>query len=446
MTNSQSLEAPLTFQSNCFLDSAGEFRAANTCWDNGRWTSFDVGTDRAVPANGYVVASLPVEFHCHGLGNHDFSDSLFFNLYELNEHLCQEGVICVPTIFLPQGRLGPFIEFMETLAAGKRQGELEYIAGVALEGPLLAASGGTPETGHWRPNEVEWRLLASCGALGLKYMVISPDALGGENGFPGGYADSSLSLVEIIRLLLDGGVRPALGHFQKSDPVSTARLVQQVVDIGASYGSASFAGAVLTDHLFNDTPLVFRHAWRTPDERRQRDRELLEVRLAEWTLDGLDRLAGPVPGLLMRAASEGKITICLNFDGDHVDLEICRKVIELVGPQGIVAMTDGTNARALGGQPIHRVPYNTLYYQEAGVVAAGSSSIDLQIENLHGIGVGEADIWKMISFNPGRILGVEPQESLTGPLMATYVDSSGHRLSLRRLATAGHVGNPGLPR
>lgn len=418
---------PASFQTCSFLDLHGKFVPSDICWEKGRWVSFQLGKDKSGAEGSYLVPSLPIDFHCHGLGGHDFSDTDFFDLDALNELLAREGIYCVPTLFLPKSRLVAFIDFVKAFGTGKKRGAFKYIAGLALEGPLLASLGGTPETGHWMPNEVEWKMLAECGSHGLKYMVVSPDAIGYENGFRGPYWDSQMPMEEIIRLLLNSGIHPALGHFQKSDPNTTARLVQKVIEISIEEGNQPFSGAILTDHLFNDTPLLFHHAWRTPEEQRRREGELLAAHLSEWTLDNLDRLAGPVPSVLMRAASEGLVTICLNFDGDHVDLDICRKVIDLVGPRAIVAMTDRADADTLGGQSVHRVPYNTLYYQDQGVVAAGSSSIDRQIANLRRMGVSESGIWEMIGFNSGRILQLLPPAVNSAPAVATYVDPDGYR-------------------
>ena len=87
-------------------------------------------------------------------------------------------------------------------------------------------------------------------------------------------------------------------------------------------------------------PNNFKHTWRTPQERVHRLEGLKDARLDKWNIDNINTLVGEVPGTLMRAAKEGLLTICMNFDSEHVDLEVARRVVELVGSEGIIAMTD----------------------------------------------------------------------------------------------------------
>ncbi|HXM55599.1 MAG TPA: hypothetical protein VOB72_09430 [Candidatus Dormibacteraeota bacterium] len=411
-----------SFQCERLLTAAG-LHDAEISRDGAGWSAFQIlgpASDRPdiAATEPYVVTSLPVDFHCHGLGGRDFSDEQLTDLTWLNERLRVTGQRCVPTLFLPPQRLAGFVRFAHRFAERRARGELPLVAGLALEGPLLASFGGTPEEGNWAPGRDEWRQLCECGPLGLEYLVLSPDAPEGGAG-PG--------VDEIVGLLLEHGIRPALGHFRKSHPEASARAIERIVEVAGRAAAAHLAPPLLTDHVFNDMPLRFRHAWRTPEERAARDRELRAARLSEWTLDNLDELAGPVPAALLRAAHAGRIMACLNFDGEHVDLDVCRRVVELVGSDSIVAITDGTDAATLGGQTLHRSEHNTLYYQDGGVVAAGSASVDRQMANMRRIGLREIDIWRMVAFNPERIVGPAGGEASGPPRIATFVDGERRR-------------------
>jgi len=346
----------------------------------------------------------PVEFHCHGIGEFDFCEIESLDLLKINEYARLEEVFFVPTIFLAKSKLDVFVEFMHDYAELRRQGKLPYIVGIGLEGPLLASFGGTPERGTWLPTKAEWMKIADCGELGLEYLVFSPDAL-----MPGSFLEPHMSRKHpgigwVTATLVEGGVRPALGHFQKSDPAATADSIRKVLDIAKLCTSRPLHEVVLTDHLFNDTPLKFRHAWRLPAERENRASELEAARVDEWTLDNLDELVGEVPGILMRAAAEGELTICMNFDGEHVDLEICKRVVELVGANRVIAMTDRTDINSLGGQELELKDGCTLWYQEKGLVAAGTSTVLRQMNNILSLGFSEAQMWEMVSDLPLRVL------------------------------------------
>ncbi|MGH9831188.1 MAG: hypothetical protein ACREDR_48920, partial [Blastocatellia bacterium] len=131
------------------------------------------------------------------------------------------------------------------------------------------------------------------------------------------------------------------------------------------------------------------------------------------TLDTLDELAGPVPATMMRLAADRKLTICLNMDGEHVDHQIARRAIELVGAESIIVMTDRCDVPRLGGQILTHHDETGLWYQEQGVVAAGSRPIHLQITYLRSMGVAEAEITQLATLTPATALGIAPSPLAT---------------------------------
>lgn len=365
----------------------------------------------------YLAVGLPVEFHCHGLAHLDFSNFETLSLAELDFAAGREGVLCVPTFYLPRPSLHGFIDFAVRFGSMRDDGALEFLPGFAVEGPMLGSFGGTPEKGVWAPTRREWELLAACGRLGLQYMVLSPDAW-----LPGSHLADCLgpdypSLTWVVETLLAGGVRPALGHFSKNDPAASAAAIAEVLDVAASVGAGAGSDMVLTDHLFNDMPVKVSYAWRTPDAQARRDLELAALEVESWTLGDLAESIGEVPAALITAASRREINVCINFDGEHVDAAIARRAVELMGAASAIAMTDRTDVARLGGQELHRESGTNLWYQHGGIVAAGSTPLDRQRANMARVGLDEITMWTIMALAPGRVLarGAETPSGVSRP-------------------------------
>lgn len=417
-----------SFLCESFLDESGVMRKAHIHYDANRWIRFHIDTLASIkPQGGYVVPMLPVEFHCHGIGGSDFSDFEDLDLATVNENAKQEGILCLLCVSLAHLKLEALVGFMQEYAKASQNGKLTHIVGIALEGPLLASFGGTPEQGMWAPSKEEWEKIASCGELGLQYLVLSPDAeLEGSN-LANQITSEYPSMKWIVSILLEAGIRVALGHFQKINPIASAHCIQTILQLAKERGCRPFSGMIITDHLFNDMPLKFRHAWRTSRDRLRRSEEIKHLQLNRWCIDNLNEMLGDVPAALMRAAYEGSLTLCLNFDNEHVDLDVCRRVVELVGTDSVIAMTDRTDTNSLARQKLEKKE-GSLWYQERGIVAAGSRSIDYQMSNIRSIGLSEASMWKLTSLVPLRVLGISPQYSSDGiPKRCCYVSDTGER-------------------
>jgi N-acetylglucosamine-6-phosphate deacetylase len=337
----------------------------------------------------------PIDFHCHGIGKFDFAEPDQMVLDELETVLRSEGVRSILTLYLPRSKFAAFEAFVAEFDRGRRAGRYTHVLGIALEGPMLASFGGTPEKGCWQPDQAQWARLAALGPLGLIYVVLSPDAIL-EPG-PG----RAPSVQWIADALLDGGVKPALGHFRKDDPRGSARAIAQICEHAWRRG----AGPLFTDHLFNDMPLLFKHSWRSAEEKRSRSSEVPAVLACEWTDDNLDALLGVVPAALIRYAKRDMLRLCMNFDGEHVDIEICRRAVSFIGAHRLMLMTDRIQSGVLGGQALHRVPDNDLLYQSGGVVAGGTQSVIRQIGNMLSVGLTPQDILHIASATAQEALG-----------------------------------------
>ncbi|PZD95565.1 N-acetylglucosamine-6-phosphate deacetylase [Paenibacillus sambharensis] len=389
-----------------YLDYDGAMKISRISYRNQEWLDFELGEQGLFRKSGaYLVGALPMEFHCHGIGDYDFSNLEELDLEQVNLRAEQEGIFCLPSIFLPHNQLDQFLAFMKQFHEHKQQGRYGNILGISLEGPLLASFAGTPEKGNWAPTKSEWGKLASCGQLGLIYTVLSPDAMT-EQSYLKPYMTADHPSIEwIVDTLVEAGIKPALGHFQKAYPEETAKLIHNVVETAQRRSGFAGPDAVLTDHLFNDMPNTFKHSWRTPMERKNRIEQLRQAQLNEWNLDTINQMVGEVPGTLIRYAAEGQLTICMNFDSEHVDLEVARRVVELTGSKSIIAMTDRIDTDSMCGQPLEKVEGNNLWYQGKGYVAAGSYTIDRLMHNIRAIGFGEQAVWDMTSFVPLRACG-----------------------------------------
>ncbi len=420
-------ETNLFKQCKAILKPDNTIAAADIHYSNGAWEVRDISRRPVALPTDYIVPALPVEFHFHGIGHFDFSAMEPNDLPQVNAFMRDAKIYGIPTIFLAYERFGHFLELMDVFAQLKFDGGLPNILGIALEGPMLSSIGGTPQTGNWLPTVAEWEQIAACGEKGLVYVVLSPDFMLQGSLLRGTMTAAHPSLETIVRLLIEAGVRPSLGHFQKQSPRESRRSIEQIIAIAKQIHPMPPAAApIVTDHLFNDMPRGFTHTWRTAEEKARREQELRESPIQYLRWDNLAEVLGEVPAVLLRGAHDGYIEIALNFDGDHVDLEICKKVVDLLDGRHIICMTDSTQTNRLGEHVLSRSEHNTLWYQQNGIVAAGSQGIYQQIANIARFTAHPSRQWQMASFLALALTGQTPQVRPGDRLKACcYVSRSG---------------------
>lgn len=395
------------FYANRVLDLNGDFLKANLELRDTVWSEFGVGSIvHNYNVENYIVPTLPVEIHIHGISQFDFSHDNFFDLEEVDRNARDEGILCIPSIFLVQDNLDNFIYFMKKYKAYKEEGKLGNIPGISLEGPLLGSFGGTPQQGTWLPSTDEWNKIISCANLGLKYIVLSPDALSKGSCLYSKINKEYPSLDWIADAILKAGMKISIGHFHKKNSKESARLINVILDIAKKYYPSNVGSAVMVDHFFNDMPSNIKYAWRTSECKANREKDLKKLKVNEWTLDNIEEILGVVPSTIIKAARSGELTVCLNFDGEHVDTIIARKVVDLIGLQNVCAMTDRIEVNTMGNIALSQRVSSNLWYQQNGAVAAGTSTIDKQMENLRLMGFNESEVWTMCSFVPYKFLGI----------------------------------------
>ena len=160
----------------------------------------------------------------------------------------------------------------------------------------------------------------------------------------------------------------------------------------------------MAGHLYYEMPLNFTHTLRTNEEKLQRESQIKDLLDQDWSADNMKKLLGPVPAAIISLALDAKLKICSNFDGDHVDLDICKKTVELIGSQNIMLMTDRIQSKVLGGQELGQNSDNSLLYQSRGIVAGGSQSVVNQIGNMMEIGLGSRDILNVVRGTAEKLL------------------------------------------
>ncbi len=379
----------------------------------------------------YFVEGLPVEYHCHGIGRFDFSEFDTAQLYEIDAYLRKVGVYCVLTGFLPIDNIGRFEDFIFSFNQEKRAGLLPNILGVSLEGPLLSSVGGTPQKGTWAPSRRQWEQLVRYAGDYLPYIVLSPDALLEGGCFHDTVSQPGYPTLEwVIELLLEHNIRPSLGHFQKTNPVISLRSVNTVLDIVERKGTRLRGAPVITDHLFNDMPLSFKHAWRTPEDRITREQDLIGLDLDSLSIYNVDEKLGVVPGAIIKAAKNGLIVPSINFDGDHVDIAVSRHMVNFIGSGSIIAMTDNASlTRQLCGRILSKKNFNSLLYQEDDIVAAGTQNIIKQIDKLRVAGISDRQIWDMVSFVPHKMAIQQSEYHSDADEVQRYSYVSNHQYS-----------------
>lgn len=344
-----------------------------------------------------------VLFHTHGLGKFDFSSLTKSDLSAIDQIASERYAYLCPTVYLKQESIEAFRDLFIAFSEMKRLEKLSRLLGFSIEGPFLGTHGGIPKGSTWHPTVEQWQEITSWFSLGLKYIVLAPDlfALTEE-------LESGFTFANLLSLIYDSGGRVALGHFSGALPDKSAERVNEVLDyIESRYFPSPYL--VLTDHLFNDMPRNFQHTFRTASTRALRDRELTRILNSPWEKSLLPSLLGSVPAALLRATRHNRLTPALNFDGGHVDLTICRRVVDYLGASRVIAMTDHTEIQMLAGEPLSKDIDTNLFYRGDGVLAASAVNHEQQLHNMVRIGIDSAAIHELFFQTPLAALNYVPQ-------------------------------------
>ena len=75
-------------------------------------------------------------------------------------------------------------------------------------------------------------------------------------------------------------------------------------------------------------------------------------------------------------------------------------------------MTDRCDSARLGRQHLHHEAENTLWYQQDGVVAAGSRPLSRQVSNAREHGFRDDEIWQLVAGTAHRGFGIPGAEEV----------------------------------
>lgn len=298
----------------------------------------------------FVVPGL-IDTHNHGFCGTEFA-SAEETFDAGTAELAKRGITTVvPTVrCLPMDRLLAAIENIKKEIARKPAGA--KLAGINLEGPFLSPArigSMVPENLAKPGKEALAELLAACEGL-LRSITLAPE-------LPG--------VLPLIEDVLFAGANPAIGH---SD--ATYAEAQAAAD----------AGATLVTHLFN-AMRPFRH----------RD-----------------------PGLIGEALTDDRLTCELICDFVHNDPAAVDLAIRAKGTERIVMISDTGRMAGLGdGEYViegrKRIVKGKLCKTEEGVIAGSVCSLFDGFRNLLLRGYPLADVSRMASLNPARMIGVDRQ-------------------------------------
>ena len=242
-----------------------------------------------LPARGLVLPGL-VDIHNHGGGGGAFTADRAGIDRAARHHLGHGSTSVVAGVVTdsPEAMLAA----VATAADAVEDGSL---AGIHLEGPFLSRRCcGAQDPRHLRaPDTGLAHDLLAAGRGHVRAMTLAPELPGAEG---------------VAGLLLEDGVVPAVGHTE-----ADAGLVRRTL----AAARATLGRPALVTHLFNGMPPLHH------------------------------RDPGPVAGALSAAAA-GDTFVELIADGVHLDDETVRMVLEMLGPERVVLVTD---AMAAAGMP-----------------------------------------------------------------------------------------------
>jgi N-acetylglucosamine-6-phosphate deacetylase len=334
---------------------AGESAAAGTAE---RQTAETPGEDRTVveaPPGGFVLPGL-VDVHNHGGGGASSTGAGREELARAAAHHLGRGTTSVVVSVVadaPEAMLA-------AVTAGADAADRDEVVAVHVEGPFLArARCGAQDPRHLRqPDPGLTRELLAAGRGRVSVMTLAPELAGAD---------------DVVRVLLDEGVVPAVGHTE-----ADADLVRRTL-AGVRRG---LGRPGLVTHLFNAMPPLHH------------------------------RRPGPVAGAL-RSAAVGDARVELVADGVHLDDETVAMVFDLLGPDRVVLVTDATAAAGmpdghydLGPQRV-RVVDGVARLGDDGPLAGGTAHLLDVVRRCVGAGVDLVAAVTAATRTPAEAIGID---------------------------------------
>jgi len=292
-----------------------------------------------------------IDTHFHGSGGDDVMANGADGIRRIAKSVLRFGTTGFLATTIAARRDELLSSISETLSASQQPSAGAAILGIHLEWPFINVSfkGAQPEWGIRDPNLEECRELLLAGSGLVKIMTLAPE-------LPGGF--------ELIKLLVESGVEPSLGH-------STADYDTALAAIEA--------GATRATHLFN-------------------------------AMSGLHHRK---PGLAAACLCEPGIQAEIICDGVHVDPRMIDLAWRTKGCDGLTLVTDATAAQGhgdgiytLGDFEIEvRGPLCTL--RDQATIAGSVLTMNRAVANAIAFsGMSLVDAASMAASGPARLCGV----------------------------------------
>ena len=317
----------------------------------------------ALPDGSSILPGL-VDLHCHGAAGGDFPAGDDGGCRTAVDYLHRNGTTTLLASLVtasPEDLLGA----VRTL---KRLAEEGLIAGIHSEGPFLSHARCGAQNPAWLRDpdpELLRQLLQEAGGW-LKTMTYAPELPGAD---------------DLVRMLIEHGVTPSLGHTDADASVAAASLEAAAAGLASLEGRA--ARPTVT-HLFNGMPPMHH------------------------------RKPGPLASCL-RLAGAGTVAVELVADGVHLAPETVQMVFQLVGAHNVVLVTDSMAAAGLPdgdyalGRSAVSVQAGMATLQSTGTLAGGTSTLLDVVRRTIEAGVSPTEAVASATCVPARVLGLETE-------------------------------------
>ncbi|MFE7406819.1 N-acetylglucosamine-6-phosphate deacetylase [Isoptericola sp. NPDC057559] len=349
-----------------------------------RWVGPAAAAEHADPAVAAAVAAAPapdpetvllpglVDLHDHGGGGVGFPDAASAQeaMVAVLEHR-RHGTTTMLASLVTAGR-DALLAQAAMLAGLAEAGE---IAGIHAEGPFLSHERrGAQSPDDLVPGDTGLvRDLVEAARGHLRTMTVAPE-VDGVTG-PGGVAEA----------LVEGGVVPSLGHTDATTEQAEA-LVAQV-----AAGLAALAAA-------DEAP----------------EREMTATHLFNGMRPLHHRAPGPIAACLA-AAARGDLVVELVADGVHLAPATVRSVVETVGADQVVLVTDAMAAAGMADGSYELGPMAVTVRDgvarladpespEGGSIAGGTAHLVDVVRSTVAAGVPLVDAVRSASWVPARVL------------------------------------------
>lgn len=335
-----------------------------------------------LPEKSLIMPGL-IDVHCHGGGGASFPDSTSLEdvTVAAQEHLKQGTTTLIAS--LVTAPLDVLVQRANLLAEAVQSGIIE---GIHYEGPFLSE--------------------ARCGAQDPRYLIpATPEAADQLVEAAGGFAVSMTFAPEravtdqgrrAVEILAEGGILPSWGHTDSGIADAETAVEMGVRDLAAQKPAPRGGRATVT-HLFNGMrPLHHREP-------------------------------GPIT-VFLEAAQRGEVVVEMINDGVHLDPSLVRKVVEMVGRENAVFVTDAMAAAGmedgsyvLGPQEV-RVQGGVARLAHGNAIAGGTARLlDIVRVAVQRSGLEIHDAVFMASTQGARILGLKDRGLLKAGLRADLV-------------------------